>query len=138
MANQSIFLARKMLEIDCHFNMVICPYCQIETEWVENKEIYGRNYGKSYMIYLCRTCGAYIGCHNNTKDPLGTPANAELRLLRRTCHERFDSLWLSGSMSRRDAYKLLSKIMNKELNDSHFGMFTEEECIQFLSSFNNL
>lgn len=118
--------------------MVICPYCNTQTVWVENKEIYGRNYGKSYMIYLCKKCKAYIGCHNNTKEPLGTPANAELRSLRRTCHSRFDSLWTSGSMSRHDAYKLLSNIMKKDLNDSHFGMFTEEECLQFLSSFNKL
>lgn len=54
---------------------MICPYCKRPAKWVENKEIYGKNYGKSYMMWLCKPCDAYVGCHNNTKEPLGTLAN---------------------------------------------------------------
>ena len=50
---------------------MICPYCNKEAKWCENKVIYGKNYGKSYMCYYCKDCDAYVGCHNNTKFPNG-------------------------------------------------------------------
>ena len=72
---------------------MICPYCKNQAEWVENKEIYGKNYGKSVMCYLCRDCDAYVGCHNNTRKPLGTIANKETRVWRMKAHSVFDPLW---------------------------------------------
>ena len=81
----------------------ICPYCETEAEWVENKEVYGKNYGDSVMLWLCRKCGARTGCHQNTSTPLGTMANEELRELRKQCHALFDPLWKSGKMSRKKA-----------------------------------
>lgn len=90
-----------------------CPYCGNLAEWVENKEIYGKNYGKSsVMCWLCRSCNAYVGCHNNSKKPLGTMANAETRKWRREAHKLFDPLWKSRKMSRAKAYGLLQ---------GHFG-----------------
>ena len=91
-----------------------CPYCLNLAEWVENKAIYGKNYGKSVMIYLCRPCNAYVGCHNNTRKPLGTMANAETRAWRKKAHEKFDVLWRGTAkrMNRAKAYGLLQ---------SHFG-----------------
>lgn len=87
---------------------MICPYCKQEAEWVENREIYGRNYGKSYMCYLCRNCDAYVGCHNNSRTPLGVMANKELRDWRKKVHAVIDPIWQSGQMSRGAVYGKIS------------------------------
>lgn len=87
---------------------VICPYCGQPAEWVENKEIYGKNFGTSYMVYLCRPCKAYVGCHLNSKKPLGTLANKELREWRKRVHALIDPLWKEGRMSRGAMYETLS------------------------------
>lgn len=51
----------------------ICPYCYGKPEYVDSKEIYGVSYG---MVYLCRSCDAYVGVHHkNSKKPLGYGSN---------------------------------------------------------------
>ena len=48
-------------------------------EFVENKEVYGKNFGQSFMMWLCRRCDARVGVHkNNPEKPLGTMANNEV------------------------------------------------------------
>ena len=102
-----------------------CPYCKKEAIWCENKEIYGRNYGKSYMCYLCKDCDAYVGTHNNSKKPLGTMANTELRSFRVLAHSKIDPLWKNGDMSRKDVYKMLKDKFGKEI---HIGESDIETC----------
>ena len=88
---------------------MICPYCKKEARWCENKEIYGKNYGKSYMCYYCKPCDAYVGCHNNSTRPLGTMANQELRNWRMEAHKHIDSLWKDKILSRKKYIKILQK-----------------------------
>ena len=93
-----------------------CPYCSEEALWVENKEVYGRNYGKSYMIWLCKPCDAYVGCHNNTKEPLGTLANKELREWRKKAHEAIDDYWKSEIYTRKEVYQKLKEHFGNEIH----------------------
>lgn len=93
-----------------------CPYCGKEAEWVENKEIYGRNYGKSFMSYLCRSCDAYVGCHQNTRRPLGIMANRELREQRKKAHANLDPYWKSGKMQRSEMYHRLKEVFGREIH----------------------
>jgi hypothetical protein len=109
---------------------MICPYCGKEAIWCENKEIYGKNYGKSYMCYYCKPCDAYVGCHLNSERPLGIMANKELRALRIKCHYVFDKLWKSKYLKRWEAYKYLSELM--KMGDAHIGNFNKEECLILL------
>ena len=106
-----------------------CPYCNKKAKWGENKEIYGRNYGKSYMCYYCKDCNAYVGCHNNTRKPLGTMANAELRKWRMLAHAHFDPVWKGGQVSRKEAYKLIGNI--------HIGESSIEQCKEIIKKVNN-
>lgn len=111
-----------------------CNYCSNQAEWVENKEIYGRNYGKSIMVWLCRKCNAYVGCHNNTRKPLGTMANKELREWRIKVHALFDPLWKTGKMRREKAYGILRSYFGYEV---HIGESDIEMCkkiVKFLES----
>lgn len=112
-------------EISEEIKDVKCPYCKKEAIFCENKEIYGRNYGKSYMCYLCKECDAYVGTHNNTRKPLGTMANSELREWRKKAHEVFDPLWKTGKMKRSEAYMFLNNLIGKE---THIGESDIETC----------
>ncbi len=102
-----------------------CPFCQKEALWCENKEIYGRNYGKSYMVYLCKPCDAYVGCHNNTTKPLGTMANRELRAWRMKVHAEIDPLWKEGYYTHEQLYR---KISEKLGYTYHTGEADIETC----------
>jgi len=104
---------------------IFCPYCKKEAKWCENKERYGKNYGKSYMCYWCKDCDSYVGCHNNTRKPLGTMANKELRDWRMKAHAHIDPYWKSGKLSRGQVYELLKKKFGKEI---HIGESDIELC----------
>ena|SRR3990167_2372253 len=112
---------------------MICPYCNGTAEWVENKEIYGKNYGRSFMIYLCRSCHAYVGCHENSRKPLGTLANAETRDWRKKAHTIFDPLWKTNiqwsdnrtKVRREKAYGLLKRYFGF---DVHIGEADVKTC----------
>lgn len=110
---------------------MICPYCNKQAEWVENKEIYGRNYGESYMAYFCRLCNAYVGCHNNTRRPLGTMANSETREWRRRAHDVFDRIWKGRKKKFRDVtYKAISREFGF---DVHIGNSDTDMCKKIIS-----
>ena len=110
---------------------MICPNCQKEAPWVENKEKYGRNYGKSFMCYFCKPCGTYVGCHNNTKKPLGTMADKETMEWRQKVHAKIDPLWKSGRMTRKEMYQMLQQKFGKEM---HIGESDIDTCKHILSS----
>ncbi len=102
-----------------------CPYCNQEAIWTENKAIYGKNYGKSYMCYYCKPCHAYVGCHENTRKPLGTLANAETREWRKKAHSAIDPFWKEYGMKRDKVYLILKKKLGKEI---HVGESDIEMC----------
>lgn len=104
---------------------MICPYCHTNAMWTENKRIYGKNYGKSYMCWWCPVCKAYVGCHNNTRQPLGTMANKMLRDWRITAHSFFDPLWKKGKINRKELYKKISKDLGKQI---HIAWADTKDC----------
>ena len=109
-----------------------CPYCNKEAQWVTNEKIYGKRYGKSYMCYLCETCNAYVGCHNNTKIPLGTMANKELRNWRIKSHSVIDPLWRGKKVNRQEVYDKLKSVFGKEI---HIGKADIELCKNIIKLF---
>ena len=106
-----------------------CPYCGKQAKWVSNELIYGKRYGTSYMIWLCKPCDAYVGCHCNTKSPLGTLANAELRKWRTKAHKVIDPLWHGGGLSRKEVYQMLHDKFGREI---HIGTSDIETCNQII------
>lgn len=113
-----------------------CNYCNGECEWVSNKEVYGKKYGKSHMIWLCRDCDAYVGCHNNSKNPMGTLANRKLRQLRKDAKNLFISKCLNGNRQYNyDRYCEIASLLNKKMSKTHFAMFNEEDCQKIIHHF---
>lgn len=103
-----------------------CPYCKRKAIRVDSAEVYhGRSYG---LIWLCRPCQAWVGCHPTGK-ALGRLANAELRQLKIRTHAAFDPYWKGGGKRERArAYKALARAIGIEGKDCHIGMFDEAQC----------
>ena len=108
-----------------------CPYCQKEATWIPNEQVYGKRYGKSYMCYYCKDCDAYVGCHNNTRSPLGTMANKELRQWRQKAHAIVDPLWKSRKYKRNTVYLRLSEAFGKQI---HIGSSDIEQCKEIIKT----
>jgi hypothetical protein len=105
-----------------------CPYCGQEPIRTTGQEIYPHRpdlYHKKFI--LCRPCHAYCGCHQDEK-PLGRLADSTLRKDKQKAHAAFDPLWKEKHMSRNQAYKWLSKVMQICKKECHIGMFNTQQC----------
>ena len=71
--------------------------------------------------YICDSCGAYVGCHPGTIEPLGILADEEMRNLRIRCHKAFDKRWDSNK-ERREQYGMLADSLGISSRECHFGM----------------
>ena len=112
-----------------------CPYCGGDAKWCPNREIYGRNYGKSYMCYYCKPCNAYVGCHNNTRKPLGTLANDELRSWRKKVHAKIDPLWKKHGWNRGSIYGKLKRHFGKNI---HIGESDIDLCKEIINNYQKI
>lgn len=109
-----------------------CPYCGEASELRGGDYVYPHRpdlFAKKF--YVCRPCGARVGCHPGTVKPLGRLASTELRRLKMACHENFDPIWkeaqrLGDKGARNKAYAWLADSMWIDKADCHFGMFDEE------------
>ena len=94
----------------------ICRYCGGVVRCVPAEKVYGNaavNRMKLWdrWFYQCQNCNARVGCHKDSKRPLGNVANEVLRLKRRETHQVFDAFWKRRGMTRTAAYKWLSEQM---------------------------
>lgn len=110
---------------------VNCSECGRPAGLVEGSLIYPHRPDLARRSYWrCCACGAYVGCHKGTQQPLGTPCGPVTRAARSAAHEVFDPLW-RAKMRRdgvpkheaRDAgYRWLAAQLGLDLNDCHIGL----------------
>ncbi len=106
-----------------------CRFCGGPVVLVENDEIYGRHFGGWPWLYICRPCEAYVGLHPFTAIPLGTLATADIRNARKLAKAAFNPRWMSGGMSRKDAYSWLAgQLEIADVDQCHIGWFDEAQC----------
>lgn len=110
---------------------VICPKCNKPAPWVSNALKYGRKFGKSYMCYYCSPCGTYVGCHENTRRPLGTMADQKTMTMRKEVHLVLDKLWKSGKYNRKTVYLRLKETFGEEV---HIGSADIEKCREIIKT----
>lgn len=114
-----------------------CLHCGTKSELTNGEEVcphIKRLWSKP--IWICRNCKAYCGCHPNTKNALGFPANKETRSARMKLHNvRLDPLWKRSIHNNRkprfkrgDVYAFLQDEMGLKPEQTHTGMFTIEQC----------
>lgn len=117
-------------------NLTICPYCLMKAVLVKGHKISSveAERGDDYF-WLCSPCQAYIDCHKRGDGtaPLGTLANAELRLKRQEAHEAFDPIWKGGKVSRLKMYFYLSKYLGISRRSTHIGLFDGDMCDRVVS-----
>ncbi|MFT8319307.1 MAG: zinc-finger-containing protein [Bacillus sp. (in: firmicutes)] len=111
--------------------IVICPYCNTPSIFMSSKEFYANDYKTN--LYVCSPCDAYVGTHGNTRQPLGTLANRNLREMRKRAHSLFDPLWKKRKMSRSAAYSWMQQVMDLPPEKAHIGMFNIEQCEKLIS-----
>jgi ssDNA-binding Zn-finger/Zn-ribbon topoisomerase 1 len=107
-----------------------CPYCGGSVVLRSADGIYKDN-SRNAMLYVCANypqCDAYVRVHEGTKIPVGTLANPELRALRKEAHDYFNRLYLTGRMSKDDAYAWLAAILQAPHTQAHIGHLTEYYC----------
>jgi len=108
-----------------------CRYCGSPVRIATHQEVYiGRSFGNWPYMYLCDGCGAYVGIHEGTDLPLGTLANEELRMSRKTNKRIFIVVIAGEVMKRAEGYKWLAGEMNIPVSECHWGWFDLDRCAQ--------
>lgn len=105
-----------------------CQHCGCEASLVTGKEIYPHRpdlFHKNF--YLCQ-CGAYVGTHPGTTNPLGRPSDAELRKAKGAAHAAFDPIWKTKEMGRTAAYRWLGEQLGIQMSEVHIGWMDIETC----------
>ena len=109
----------------------VCNCCGGDVKCVKNSVIYnGRDYGEWPWVYLCDSCGAYVGLHPYTSIPLGTLADCKTRAARSRGKDPFMMIYKRGLMTRSEAYSFLAEELHIEVSVCHFGWFDEGTAIR--------
>lgn len=110
---------------------VDCGECGKPCGLVDGRTVYpNRPDLAAKVMWRCAVCGAYVGVHEGTTQPLGSPAGPETRKARERAHGAFDILWarkirrdgVSKSEARGAAYKWLAGELGIAPADCHIGM----------------
>lgn len=106
-----------------------CNYCGARARLARGSELYPAQLAfADKLFWRCDACDAHVGCHGRSCNPMGSLANAPLRLARRRAHAEFDVVWKSGRKSRADAYAWLAKKLGMAESECHIGRFDIEQC----------
>jgi hypothetical protein len=123
-----------------------CLHCGKDCTPAFGDEIYPHRLDLYEMVFwVCKPCGARVGCHKGTVHPLGLAANEETRKARLDLHQNhFDPVWKTGQKARgkkrRRLYAYLAFHMGLTKEECHIGRFTAAQCEQaklFLKGLNN-
>ena len=108
------------------YSGLVCPYCGGATRQADSAEIYhGVSLG---MIYLCKPCNAYVGCHKGTTLSMGRLANADLREAKKQAHHYLDQLWQPKVYKRPMVYNWLSESLGINREFTHIDMSNVKQC----------
>lgn len=83
------------------------------------------------MVYVCSNypaCDSFVMAHPGTLEPMGSLADPKLRRLRYDAHKQFDQIHQSGLMTRKEAYRWLSYIVQAPMEHAHIGHLGEYYC----------
>ena len=112
----------------------ICPYCGGQAILYKNSaQLYGgRDYGPTWAC----PCGARVGCHPGSTQPLGRLADERLRQCKKAAHAALDALWKRKMLrdktdrhqARGAAYRWLAGQLGIPEQTCHIGWMDEAGC----------
>ncbi len=118
-----------------------CPYCGSRALLRPASVVYGpKAVDPAAPYYICArypACDSYVAAHRDTRLPMGTLADRELRRKRVEAHTAFNRLWTSGLMGKKQAYRWLQAKLDLPEQEAHIGKFSLlrcEEVIQLCNS----
>lgn len=119
-----------------------CPYCGSRAFLRPASVVYGiKAIDPVAPYYVCArypTCDAYVAAHKDTRLPMGTLANRDLRCKRIEAHRAFNRLWESGLMSKKQAYRWLQASLALPEQEAHIGKFSTFRCEQVIQMCGNI
>lgn len=107
-----------------------CPYCGSPVILRSADGIYKDN-PRGMRLYVCSrypACNAYVQVHPGTRIPMGSLANPKLRRLRQQAHRAFDRIYLTGIMTKDQAYAWLADLIQGPRSQAHIGYLSEYYC----------
>lgn len=80
-------------------------------------------------------CDTSVSLHKRTGEVIGTPADQELRDLRKRAHRIFDQLWDGprALMTRATAYSNARNWLMLSKDECHIGMFDKTYCMALIN-----
>lgn len=113
-----------------------CPYCGSRALLRPASVVYGpRAIDPTAPYCVCArypACDAYVAAHKDTRLPMGTLADRELRRKRVEAHKAFDRLWTNGLMDKKQAYRWLQANLDLPEQEAHIGRFSLFRCEQVI------
>src|ERR1035437_6701611 len=83
-------------------------------------------------------CSGTHSAHQQTGQPMGTPATADVKAARTRAHREFDQLWMTGRMTRSKAYVWLQKVLQLTKRDAHLAKMDLAQCERLMKAIHNL
>lgn len=121
---------------------IYCPYCGAEAKLRPASTVYKENtIDENAFLFVCDrypACDSYVNAHRDTKRPMGTLANSELRNRRILAHHALAKMWENGIMSKDQAYKWLQVKFGLSKDQAHIGMFSEYMCDRVIATCNEV
>ena len=113
-----------------------CPYCGAKATLRPSSSVYGNTTKIDGFLYVCDRypkCDAYVTAHRQSRLPMGTLANGDLRHKRIEAHKAFDWLRKSGLMPKRQAYKWMQAKLGLNEDQAHIAKFSAFMCDQLIA-----
>lgn len=98
---------------------------------LRSAEGFCRTYREGEMVYVCSAypaCDSYVRASPDTLEPMGSLVWPELRRLRFEAHQVFNRLYLTGLMSKTQAYQWLARTVQAPMGHAHIGYLGEHYC----------
>ena len=83
-------------------------------------------------IWICDTCGNYVGCHyrsENPLKPLGVIPTPRIMNARKHIHALLDPMWRHKYIKRRNAYKYISRKLGYEYHTGNIRSIEEAKTV---------
>jgi hypothetical protein len=111
-----------------------CIECGKNPRMVRGDAIYPHRNDLHWMCFWLCECGAYVGSHEQTNEPLGSPAGPATRTARSQAHAAFDPIWRERRlMTREKAYRWLAEKMGMDRDLCHIAQMSEVQAKQVVS-----
>ncbi len=121
-------------------NIIKCPYCGGTAVLRDTTYVFGPDAtpGRLYVCQHFPECNAYVSVHKGTLTPRGTLANGDLRHKRIEAHRTFDQIWLSGILTKQNAYRWMQDKFALSEKQAHIGYFSEYMCDRLIEESNKV